>query len=452
VRNGLSLNNFLAATEDPEKYARVLAREDSDIKELMDGNLRKMNKAVTGPALTMLKDLPTVGKLLTPAEINGLIEAATSAVTLSAKLDSWGYCKHGRLVQSYQTCESQALLSTRTVNNLTGDSVHFMMFQKGTTGIECIRFSFWTSELDLDAGAFGDRQKIEPNFLALLGLDSNLNLPAQLKAHARRLDKVQHILDQRGYWIERHDQILFQHILGNLLIGITDAGANPCRVVNVGGMDDMVVTVEVCKKYFESQGKTQGQGMTQLKIFTDLVVQSFVRGSPEPSGGGEQRTAVLGCKYMIEMKQSNDKLRHSSVKEKSQVIAESLARHLSLMYQGDGAPNVLFSLLADCCCLHVLVHFRAEKRMYLSHREVEPGRMIAVLVWLHTASHKTDFTEEAFKESGFPIGETFENEVSEVVARKKRDRGENAKTSRFRKLKTVCDNHNQGGRMAACWT
>lgn len=131
VRRGLLLNNVLAATEDPEKYARVLAREDSDVKVLMDGNLRKMNKAVTGPALSMLKDLPSVGKLLTPAEIDGLIEAAMSAATLSTNLDSWGYCKRGRLVQSNQTCESQALLSTRTVNNLTGDSVHFMMFQKG---------------------------------------------------------------------------------------------------------------------------------------------------------------------------------------------------------------------------------------------------------------------------------------------------------------------------------
>lgn len=42
--------------------------------------------------------------------------------------------------------------------------------------------------------------------------------------------------------------------------------------------------------------------MPQLKIITDLVVQTFARGSPEPSGGGEQRTAALGCKYMIEMK------------------------------------------------------------------------------------------------------------------------------------------------------
>lgn len=99
------------------------------------------------------------------------------------------------------------------------------------------------------------------------------------------------------------------------------------------------------------------------------------------------------------------------------------------MYQGDDAPNVLFSLLTDCCCLHVLVHFRAEKRMYLSHCEVEPGRMIAVLVWLHTASHKTDFTEGAFKKSSFPVGETFEKEISQVVALKKRDRGENTITS-----------------------
>merc|ERR1712194_568515 len=101
---------------------------------------------------------------------NGLIEAAAwnssgSAAALSTKLDPWGDCKYGRLRQSYQTCESQALLSTRTVKDLTGDAVHFMMFRKDGTSIECRRFSFGTSKLDSDANTVGDRQEIEPIFL-----------------------------------------------------------------------------------------------------------------------------------------------------------------------------------------------------------------------------------------------------------------------------------------------
>jgi hypothetical protein len=116
------------------------------------------------------------------------------------------------------------------------------------------------------------------------------------------------------------------------------------------------------------------------------------------------------------MKKSTDYLRNTGVKEKSQVIAESQARHLSLVSNG---PNVLFSVLTDCCCLYVLVHFRKEKRAYLSHREIEPGRMIAVLAWLQKQSTLADLTEQEFLQRGFAIGEPFEAEISDAVDRKR---------------------------------
>jgi hypothetical protein len=83
---------------------------------------------------------------------------------------------------------------------------------------------------------------------------------------------------------------------------------------------------------------------------------------------------------------------------------------------GKSGPNVLFSLLTDCCCLHVLVNFREEQRAYLPHREIEPGRMIAVLVWLHKVSHIGDLTDNEFKKFGFKIGQSFEREIENAVA------------------------------------
>ena len=82
--------------------------------------------------------------------------------------------------------------------------------------------------------------------------------------------------------------------------------------------------------------------------------------------------------------------------------------------------NVLFSVLCDCCSLFVLVHFRKEKTAYLSHREIEPGRMICVLVWLHFKSKEADLTLESFQDSSFvELGNFFEDEI--IAAQKKRE-------------------------------
>lgn len=94
------------------------------------------------------------------------------------------------------------------------------------------------------------------------------------------------------------------------------------------------------------------------------------------------------------MKKSRDYLRNSSIKQKSQLIAESLARQ-PVLARGDS--NVIFSVLTDCCSLYVLVHFRIEQ-VYLSRREIEPGRIISVLVWLHTISKRRNgLTLKEFK-------------------------------------------------------
>jgi hypothetical protein len=55
--------------------------------------------------------------------------------------------------------------------------------------------------------------------------------------------------------------------------------------------------------------------------------------------------------------------------------------------------------------------------------------MIAVLVWLHKASNNGDLTEAKFLKCGFAFGETFENEISDAINRKKRASGQQQKTT-----------------------
>jgi hypothetical protein len=121
---------------------------------------------------------------------------------------------------------------------------------------------------------------------------------------------------------------------------------------------------------------------TRLCIKTDLVVDSRL-----DSASGVQLTAeelmvcnTLSSKYTIKIiKKAN--MRNSCVKQKWQLITESLVRHRVLGWSGS---NALFSVLTDCCFLYVLVHFGDEKQAYLSQREMESGRMIIDgLVCLH---------------------------------------------------------------------
>ena len=120
------------------------------------------------------------------------------------------------------------------------------------------------------------------------------------------------------------------------------------------------------------------------------------------------------------MKQAQ-KLKNSAMDCKSQLLAESLAKSLYLLQRNGKFPNVIYSVLCDGLCLHVLIHFPKKKRAYLSHREIEPGHMTCVIAWLHQLSANQGPTEEEFLESGFVIGDSLESHMQQSL-NKKRDR------------------------------
>jgi hypothetical protein len=196
--------------------------------------------------------------------------------------------------------------------------------------------------------------------------------------------------------------------------------SSPTPIVdNVTGMKDMVVIVEVCKAYLEAQAEAKGQSRenvealkTVLKIKSDLAVSMlFEVANSEDEGlslGELKRHRLLYCNYHIKMKTSHDALKHGGRQAKSQLIAESLARSIELNTL-QKPRKVLFSLLTDCCVLYVLVHFPGSGNAYLSRREVEPGRMVAIIAWvhfmsLHGISNDSSFSEKSFIEK-FSVGQ-----------------------------------------------
>jgi hypothetical protein len=432
VKAEVSLDAFYRISPDSAKTAALL-KENTFFIETFMTQIETIEKLTKESAIFALVNLPMLVNAR-PAEINGCLEAATWQTPRTSKLDPWEYCVYGRLNQSYQSCQSRALFSTATVNELTGDSVHFMMFQRGLDALECRRFSFGDSALDGDPQATGTRREIPLEFLDSLGLDRKF--AHDLREYVLRLDQVQEILNVEGQWNKCHTQTLFQHILSSV-ISIIDEGTNdiPCRVLDVTGMAEIEVMVEVCKEYINSQNKAgtpvHAGRPTRLRIKTDLVVESLNGKSGVRLTAEELKRATLFSNYIIEMKKAKDYLRNSSVKQKSQLIGESLARHKALER---GGPNALFSVLTDCCSLYVLVHFRDQKQAYLSRREIEPGRIIGVLVWLHTISkRRNDLTLKEFLESGFVIGEkTLDAEIADTVNAKKRSRSIGSRSNQSR--------------------
>lgn len=431
VKAEVSLDAFYRISPDSTNTAAQL-KENPFFRETIMTQIKTNETLTKESAIFALVNLPMLVNAR-PAEINGCLEAATWQTPRTSKLDPWGYCVYGRVNQSYQSCQSRALFSTATVNELTGDSVHFMMFQRGGDAIECRRFSFGDSTLDGNPQATGIRREIPLEFLDSLGLDRKF--ADDLRENVIRLDQVQQILNVEGPWNESHTQTFFQHILSSV-ISIIDEGTNdPCRVLDVTGMAEFEVMVEVCKEYLNSQNKAgtpvYAGRPTRLRIKTDLVVESLNGKSGVRLTAEELKRATLSSKYIIEIKKAKDYLRNSGGKQKSQLIAESLARHRVL---ARGGSNALFSVLTDCCSLYVLVHFRDEQQAYLSRREIEPGRIIGVLVWLHTKSKRSiDLTLKEFLESGFVIGEkTLDTEIADTVNAKKRSRSIGSRSNQSR--------------------
>lgn len=159
-------------------------------------------------------------------------------------------------------------------------------------------FSFGESTLYGNPQATGPRREIPLEFLDSLGLDCSF--ARDLRENAIRLDQVQQILNAKGQWNEFHRQSLFQHILISI-ISIIDKGINdPCRVLDVTGIAEFEIMVEVCKEYLNSQKKAgtpaHAGRPTRLLIKTDLIVESLTKKSQVRLTAEELRRATLSSK------------------------------------------------------------------------------------------------------------------------------------------------------------
>jgi hypothetical protein len=353
------------------------------------------------------------------AAIPALVEPLQSGSTITLQKDRWGYAVAG-LGQSYDTVPRSGLCSTTTAKELTGDTVHFMMFEEGDSKVEIHRFSFPDNPLLANPSAQGSPMDIVPSFCNTLGLTQAVT--DRLPMHAKRLATAQHILERIAHQ-EIHTQALFQHCLSSLISSIDESSS--CRVMDVTGMTSAHVSVQVCNKYLENQGKepVDGNGkFVSLRIKSDLVVRNRIKSDLVVSNSKEKEDKLqsfLHCRYNIEMKDAFGVLKHSAIKPKSQLIAESMARDLKLVMENrDEAPRAIYSVLCDVCCLHVLVYFPFEKKAYLSHREVEPGRMVCVLAWVHSISTQDKLSVQKFLEMGLNVSGSFIDEVK--ASQKKR--------------------------------
>ena len=356
--------------------------------------------------------------------------------TTRTRLDQWNYAKpSGRLEKSCESLAPSSLFSKTTVQaNLVGKNVHFMMFDEGSTKIKCFRFDFGESQLDTDPNVLGDPTRIEKTFCDNLSLAEEVQ--KKLPIHAQRLEMAQNVLSQIDNVSESQTQDLFDHVLSMMLRHLEDANSNSNSlpiIDSVVGMKDMVVVVEVCAAYLRAQAEAKGQpteniesSRMTLTIKSDLAVSMLPAASAQPentesleevdkpSPEKEKLQRLLYCNYNIEMKIAHGELKHGGQQPKSQLLAESLARSIELRTAGT-PRKVLFSMLSDCCSLYVLVHFPDSGNAYLSRREIEPGRMVAVIAWVHfmstyALSDESKFSEESFV-AKFSIGDlTFADE------------------------------------------
>lgn len=292
----------------------------------------------------------------------------------------------------------------------------------------------------------GDPAEVDGEFVNALKLPVEWEM--KLPIHAKRLEMAQHVLKKLGSNIidETHAQALFQHVLSEL---VESLDGDSFRVVNVdAGPANIQVVVQVCNQYLKTQGKptvahSTGQD-SRLTIRSDLVVTNV----PDNEGKLEQ---LLGCLYNIEMKAALDTLMYSAIRPKSQLIAESLARSLKLKLSKGGCPSVLWSALCDCFCIHILVHFPGEEKAYLSHREIEPGRIVCVVAWLHMMSNRDSITLEDFEAMGFTIGNAFEEEIRNAAT--KRASGDKTKAQKGnddKSKKAKAAGLQKGGREKLC--
>lgn len=126
---------------------------------------------------------------------------------------------------------------------------------------------------------------------------------------------------------------------------------------------------------------------TQLSVQSDLVV--YGKSVDAESGGtaSKQKQQFIFCDVNIEMKRFRYLLGRDNKSPMTQVAAQSYARKSQL-----DDPKILYSILTDCCGLYALCHFITPEgesdKYWISRREIEPKRVVAVLRWLLLNSRK----------------------------------------------------------------
>lgn len=253
-------------------------------------------------------------------------------------------------------------------------NVHFDMFKDY---FDCFRIQFPSAPQEEEE----ERTAVSDEFLANLGFaEADCDgLSALLHPHAIRWAKVQVVLfDQIGA-SKKKNEPLTQRLLEILLMDLlTDLQTHwhyaPLQVFDVTGMEPISVPVTVCANYMTKQaGTPKAAKVCRLIARCDLSVHPENQFQPLDS-------IFLQALFNIEVKSALTMMRGAGCKEKTQTLAESLARHLKLRTMS--ANRHLFSILCDVGCLNVLVHDGPGNRSFLSHREISPGRMVAVVAWV----------------------------------------------------------------------
>ena len=110
-------------------------RFEKDIREERVSALTLLD-SVAGRARMKLSTLYSLDTV-TPRDIDVMIAQALleEELEIPRNLDPSEYATKGKM-QSYDTLSSKDLFSTRSIAELKGDSVHFMMFASGATKIE----------------------------------------------------------------------------------------------------------------------------------------------------------------------------------------------------------------------------------------------------------------------------------------------------------------------------
>jgi len=398
-------------TKDDVQY---IVERGEDFKQTALENLKKGGGAPyfvkdSARVTAKLKLVGLSNETTSPREIDVLLARCLSEETYDTprSLDPMGYAEHG-VMQSYESLNTNALFSTRTLTALDGDSVHFMMFSEGANRIQCQRFSFGDNPLFSAARTQEDPCNIDKEFYESLGIQAD-----SLFVHALRLERIQHVL-RTSSLMETEVQALFCHWLACLIEDL-DGEDGTMRVRDVVGMNSLCVTVEVCNEYLCASGKAENASGTGIS--TPLTIKSDVAVCDQ-SCVGDPNNAFLKSRYHVEMKQAR-LLKNYAMGCKSQLLAESLAKALTCVQKTPyKLPQVVYSVLCDGLCLHVLIHYPESGGAYLSHREIEPGRMTAIMAWVHSLSARQDLTEDEFLKKGFAIGDTLEEEVKKIVAKK----------------------------------